>query len=72
MDADIGGSSQRHRAQDLEIEQRYANLLTPIRDLTKNWEVDISAYLDQYLEEVSWLASPESLLQGGPDNLQPT
>lgn len=53
VDADIGGSSQRHRAQDLEIEQRYANLLTPIRDLTKNWEVDISAYLDQYLEELS-------------------
>ncbi|CAN7998983.1 unnamed protein product, partial [Ixodes hexagonus] len=53
VDVDGGGSSQRHRAQDLEIEQRYADLLTPIRDLTKNWEVDISAYLDQYLQELS-------------------
>ncbi|XP_065306370.1 condensin-2 complex subunit H2 isoform X3 [Dermacentor albipictus] len=49
----LGGSSQRHRAQDREIEQRYANLLTPIRDLTKNFEVDIAAYLDQYLGELS-------------------
>lgn len=54
VDTDCGGgSSQRLRAQDQEIEQRYANLLTPIRDLTKNWEVDIAAYLDQYLEELS-------------------
>nr|XP_037277714.1 condensin-2 complex subunit H2-like isoform X1 [Rhipicephalus microplus]XP_037277715.1 condensin-2 complex subunit H2-like isoform X1 [Rhipicephalus microplus] len=49
----LGGSSQRYRAQDREIEQRYANLLTPIRDLTKNFEVDIAAYLDQYLGELS-------------------
>lgn len=49
----LGGSSQRHRAQDREIEQRYANLLSPIRDLTKNFEVDIAAYLDQYLGELS-------------------
>ncbi|XP_077518024.1 condensin-2 complex subunit H2-like isoform X2 [Amblyomma americanum] len=49
----LGGSSQRYRAQDREIEQRYANLLTPIRDLTKNFEIDIAAYLDQYLGELS-------------------
>ncbi|KAL1470665.1 hypothetical protein MTO96_040299, partial [Rhipicephalus appendiculatus] len=48
-----GARPQRHRAQDREIEQRYANLLTPIRDLTKNFEVDIAAYLDQYLGELS-------------------
>lgn len=49
----LGGSSQRYRDQDREIEQRYAKLLTPIRDLTKNFEVDIAAYLDQYLGELS-------------------
>lgn len=42
-----------HRAQDRDIEQRYATLLTPIRDLTKNFEVDIVAFLDQYLDELS-------------------
>ncbi|KAH6936966.1 hypothetical protein HPB50_024700 [Hyalomma asiaticum] len=31
----LGGSSQRYRDQDREIEQRYAKLLTPIRDLTE-------------------------------------
>lgn len=49
----LGGTSQRHRAQDRDIEQRYATLLTPIRDMTKNFEVDIAAYLDQYLDELS-------------------
>lgn len=49
----MGGTSQRHRAQDRDIEQRYATLLTPIRDMTKNFEVDIAAYLDQYLDELS-------------------
>lgn len=48
-----GGSSRYHRAQDRDIEQRYATLVTPIRDLTKNFEVDIVAFLDQYLDELS-------------------
>ena len=35
-----------------DVEVRFAHLLQPIRDLTKNWEVDKAAQLDEYLEEV--------------------
>uniref|UniRef100_A0A5F9C7T6 Condensin-2 complex subunit H2 n=1 Tax=Oryctolagus cuniculus TaxID=9986 RepID=A0A5F9C7T6_RABIT len=35
-----------------DIEARFAHLLQPIRDLTKNWEVDVAAQLAEYLEEV--------------------
>lgn len=31
---------------------RFAHLLQPIRDLTKNWEVDVAAQLGEYLEEL--------------------
>lgn len=31
---------------------RFAYLLEPIRDLTKNWEVDVASKLDDYLSEV--------------------
>jgi len=33
-------------------ESRFAHLLQPIKDLTKNWNVDIAVHLDDYLEEV--------------------
>jgi condensin-2 complex subunit H2 len=36
------------------LEARYAHILQPIKDLTKNWDVDIAAYLEDYLEEVSF------------------
>ena len=32
---------------------RFSYLLEPIRDLTKNWEVDVADQLDDYLSEVS-------------------
>lgn len=35
-----------------DLESRFANLLLPIRDLTKNWDVDIASSLEDYLEEV--------------------
>ncbi|XP_068959022.1 condensin-2 complex subunit H2 [Petaurus breviceps papuanus] len=35
-----------------DVESRFAHLLQPIRDLTKNWEVDVAAQLDEYLEEL--------------------
>uniref|UniRef100_A0A8C0FV04 Condensin-2 complex subunit H2 n=1 Tax=Bubo bubo TaxID=30461 RepID=A0A8C0FV04_BUBBB len=35
-----------------EAESRFQHLLQPIRDLTKNWEVDVAAQLEEYLEEV--------------------
>ncbi|XP_061203107.1 condensin-2 complex subunit H2 [Neopsephotus bourkii] len=35
-----------------ELESRFVHLLQPIRDLTKNWEVDVAAQLSEYLEEL--------------------
>ncbi|XP_074684282.1 condensin-2 complex subunit H2 isoform X2 [Strix aluco] len=35
-----------------EAESRFQHLLQPIRDLTKNWEVDVAAQLEEYLEEL--------------------
>ncbi|OBS73055.1 hypothetical protein A6R68_12348 [Neotoma lepida] len=40
-----------------DVEVRFAHLLQPIRDLTKNWEVDVAAQLGEYLEEVEYLYS---------------
>ena len=31
---------------------RFAHLLQPIRDLTKNWDIDVAAQLEEYLAEV--------------------
>ena len=39
------------RAQELHL--RFTHLLQPIRDLTKNWDVDVASQLEEYLEEVS-------------------
>uniref|UniRef100_A0A8D2LSV2 Condensin-2 complex subunit H2 n=1 Tax=Varanus komodoensis TaxID=61221 RepID=A0A8D2LSV2_VARKO len=36
-----------------DVESRFTHFLQPIRDLTKNWEVDVAAQLSEYLEEVS-------------------
>lgn len=33
-------------------ETRFTHLLQPIRDLTKNWEVDVASQLGEYLDEV--------------------
>ncbi|NXM31456.1 CNDH2 protein, partial [Oxyruncus cristatus] len=35
-----------------EVDSRFQHLLQPIRDLTKNWEVDVAAQLEEYLEEL--------------------
>ncbi|XP_030921027.1 condensin-2 complex subunit H2 [Geospiza fortis] len=35
-----------------EVDSRFQHLLQPIRDLTKNWEVDVAAQLGEYLEEL--------------------
>ena len=37
-------------------ETRFAHLLQPIRELTKNWDVDVASELADYLEEVTWMA----------------
>ena len=36
----------------LEPGDRFAHILQPIKDLTKNWDIDIAACLEDYLEEV--------------------
>ena len=36
----------------MERPSRFAYLMEPIRDLTKNWEVDVASQLDEYLSEV--------------------
>lgn len=36
-----------------EDDQRFAELLRPIKDLTQNWEVPLSRYLEDYIEELS-------------------
>lgn len=41
-----------------EVESRFVHLLQPIRDLTKNWEVDVAAQLGEYLEEVKGRGGP--------------
>ncbi|XP_015243220.1 PREDICTED: condensin-2 complex subunit H2 [Cyprinodon variegatus] len=33
-------------------ENRYAHLLQPIRELTKNWDIDVASELNDYLEEL--------------------
>ncbi|KAH1164789.1 hypothetical protein KIL84_005539 [Mauremys mutica] len=35
-----------------DVESCFLHLLQPIRDLTKNWEVDVAAQLGEYLEEL--------------------
>ncbi|XP_069710374.1 condensin-2 complex subunit H2 isoform X2 [Phaenicophaeus curvirostris] len=34
------------------VQSRFLHLLQPIRDLSKNWEVDVAAQLEEYLEEL--------------------
>uniref|UniRef100_A0A8C3VBK2 Condensin-2 complex subunit H2 n=1 Tax=Catharus ustulatus TaxID=91951 RepID=A0A8C3VBK2_CATUS len=34
-------------------DSRFLHLHQPIRDLTKNWEVDVASQLGEYLEEVT-------------------
>ncbi len=35
-----------------ELHSRYAYLLQPIRDLTRNWDVDVASQLEDYITEV--------------------
>lgn len=40
-------------SQTMDLEARFGHILQPIRDLTRNWDVDIAGYLEEYLEDVS-------------------
>ncbi|XP_046360686.2 condensin-2 complex subunit H2-like [Haliotis rufescens] len=35
-----------------DLEQRFGHLIQPIRDLTKNWDINICSYLEDYLDEL--------------------
>ncbi|XP_068131996.1 condensin-2 complex subunit H2 [Hyperolius riggenbachi] len=35
-----------------DVESRFTHLLQPIRDLTKNWDVDVASQLEEYLGEL--------------------
>lgn len=50
---ELGGSSRLQCATDRDFEQRYAHLITPVRDLTINSDFDVASCLDHYLEVVS-------------------
>ncbi|XP_051911995.1 condensin-2 complex subunit H2 [Hippocampus zosterae] len=41
-----------HTAVMESTERRFAHLLQPIRELTKNWDMDVAAELNDYLEEL--------------------
>lgn len=47
--------SAASQSQDPD-EQRFAELLKPIKDLTVNWEVPLGRYLQNYFEEISELS----------------
>jgi hypothetical protein len=34
------------------MESRFSDLLVPIRDLARNWDVDIAVQLEEYLDEL--------------------
>ena len=44
-------------SQTADLEARFGHILQPIRDLTRNWDVDIASYLEEYLDDVSFVRS---------------
>ena len=44
--------SQAGSSNSSDLASRYSHLLQPIRDLTKNWDIDVAAQLEEYLAEV--------------------
>ncbi|RMX60053.1 hypothetical protein pdam_00004545 [Pocillopora damicornis] len=44
--------SQEASSDSSDVTSRYSHLLQPIRDLTKNWDVDVAAQLEEYLAEI--------------------
>ena len=47
-------------------ESRFAALLQPIRDLAKNWQIDVARDLEDYLEELETI---QVSLDGGVTTL---
>lgn len=38
--------------REKDVESRFAYLLQPIRDLAKNWDVNVASQLEDYISEV--------------------
>jgi condensin-2 complex subunit H2 len=49
-----------------EREQRFSDLILPIRDLAINWDIDIATHLEEYLDE---LESIKFSVKGDKSNL---
>ncbi|XP_076450390.1 condensin-2 complex subunit H2-like [Babylonia areolata] len=43
-------------SQTADLEARFGHLLQPIRDLTKNWDIDIARHLEEYLGDLESVA----------------
>ncbi|XP_060068289.1 condensin-2 complex subunit H2-like [Ylistrum balloti] len=43
---------QQSQTQNIDAMAKFCSMLQPIRDLTKNWDVDIAGNLEDYLEEL--------------------
>ena len=39
-------------SMEKELQSRFAHFLQPVRDLTKNWDVDVASQLEEHLTEV--------------------
>ena len=52
VDEGLWGAMAAAKGDPETAGQRFAHLLMPIRDLAKNWEIDIASDLEGYLEEV--------------------
>lgn len=44
--------SQTGSSDSNDLASKYSHLLQPIRDLTKNWDIDVAAQLEEYLAEI--------------------
>lgn len=44
-------------------EHRFAHMLQPIRELTKNWDIDVASELNDYLEEVRTYVGVHTLME---------
>ncbi|KAK2569030.1 Condensin-2 complex subunit H2 [Acropora cervicornis] len=44
--------SQASSSDSNDLASKYGHLLQPIRDLTKNWDIDVAAQLEEYLAEI--------------------
>ena len=51
----VVSSSQPMASQPGEMEAHFAALLEPIRDMAKNWDIDVAHHLEEYLEEVEYI-----------------